>query len=234
MTANISSFPYVLWNWYIEYLVRYEYSSWVGKTASTFRILAFVAIAPFILLTLLDVTSYVIARTLGVVDVTEVSTSDSDKLESMLKDSTPTILLNDESQQTLSEDDTGTENSSYQGHDAHNTLSKHSRDSAGVELPTAYFVTLTDDSMKLSGVGVLSPAASRPSSPTVDLRQKWPVLQQQQRGVGDVSWQNTLGSCGGDPYITPETDSSPEDVGSALRKRTRLDADGSRTTTAGS
>ncbi|TFK54140.1 hypothetical protein OE88DRAFT_1711090 [Heliocybe sulcata] len=230
------SFPSSLWNCYLEYLVYYEPTSWVGKAASTFRILAFMALAPFILLTLLDVTSYVIARTLGVVDDTKASTSDSNNTESMLKDSTPTILVNDDSQQTLSEDDSGTESSSNREHSTHNTRTKLLRKRAGLELPQAYFVTPTEESMKLSGVGVFSPAGSRPSSPTIDRRQKGPLPGQQQQGdVRDASWQDSLGSSSGDSsYVMWETDSSPEDVGSALRKRTRLDAEGSGTTTAGS
>ncbi|KAI0031742.1 hypothetical protein K488DRAFT_86530 [Vararia minispora EC-137] len=51
--------------WYADTLVHYAPDSWVASTASTFRVLAFLTILPVILLTLLDVTSYVIARTLG-------------------------------------------------------------------------------------------------------------------------------------------------------------------------
>ncbi|EPQ57306.1 hypothetical protein GLOTRDRAFT_127665 [Gloeophyllum trabeum ATCC 11539] len=234
-STTTASFPYVLWTWYLEYLVYYDPASWVGKAASTFRILAFLAIAPFVLLTLLDVTSYVIARTLGVVDDTKASTSDSDKPESMLKDSNPTILVSDESHQALSESDSGMDPISLREHRGHNTRFNLSRNKPDLEMPKAYFVTPTEDSMKLSGVGVFSPAGSRPSSPTIDRRPKLPMSEQQQGVVRDASWQESLGSSSGESsYVMWETDSSPEDAESALRKRTRPDADSSRTTTAGS
>ncbi|KAI0318252.1 hypothetical protein OF83DRAFT_45393 [Amylostereum chailletii] len=57
--------PYQLWRWYVDYLWYYERDSWVASTASTFRILAAITLFPGIVLVLLDVASYVIARTLG-------------------------------------------------------------------------------------------------------------------------------------------------------------------------
>ncbi|KAF8441672.1 hypothetical protein L210DRAFT_973172 [Boletus edulis BED1] len=70
--------PYRLWDAYVTYLWHYQPNSWVSRVASTFRILALVLVLPVVLLTLLDVTSYVIARTLGVVDDGKASTSDTD------------------------------------------------------------------------------------------------------------------------------------------------------------
>ncbi|KAG6370655.1 hypothetical protein JVT61DRAFT_11139 [Boletus reticuloceps] len=69
--------PYRLWDAYVTYLWHYQPSSWVSRVASTFRILALVLVLPVVLLTLLDVISYVIARTLGVVDDGKASTSDT-------------------------------------------------------------------------------------------------------------------------------------------------------------
>ncbi|KAI9572314.1 hypothetical protein HD554DRAFT_1669118 [Boletus coccyginus] len=73
-----STLPTRLWDVYVTYLWHYQPNSWVGRVVSTFRILAVVLVFPVVLLTLLDVTSYVIARTLGVVDDAKASTSDAD------------------------------------------------------------------------------------------------------------------------------------------------------------
>ncbi|KAF8550079.1 hypothetical protein OG21DRAFT_1514503 [Imleria badia] len=73
-----STFPRRLWDAYVTYLWYYQPNSWIGRVASTFRILAVVLVLPVVLLTLLDVSSYVIARTLGVVDDVKASTSDVD------------------------------------------------------------------------------------------------------------------------------------------------------------
>ncbi|KZV74447.1 hypothetical protein PENSPDRAFT_682036 [Peniophora sp. CONT] len=54
-----------LWQWYAQYLVFYSEDGWVASTARTFRVLAILCIVPGIFLTILDMTTYVIARTLG-------------------------------------------------------------------------------------------------------------------------------------------------------------------------
>ncbi|CCM01139.1 uncharacterized protein FIBRA_03187 [Fibroporia radiculosa] len=74
---NVLSAPNLLWSLYVDYLWNYQRGSWVYSVASTFRVLAFTIIVPFVLLTLLDVASYVIARTLGVIDETKASTSET-------------------------------------------------------------------------------------------------------------------------------------------------------------
>ncbi|KAI0256273.1 hypothetical protein BJV78DRAFT_1278799 [Lactifluus subvellereus] len=61
----ILAVPAYLWNGYIVYLWNYDSNSWVATIAYVFRILAIIAILPTLVLSLLDVTSYVIARTLG-------------------------------------------------------------------------------------------------------------------------------------------------------------------------
>ena len=45
--------PTTLWDLYVEYLWDYKPGSWVGSAASTFRLLAFLSILPFVILTLL-------------------------------------------------------------------------------------------------------------------------------------------------------------------------------------
>ena len=53
ITASVLSAPLVLWDLYLEYLVRYKQGSWVEWIASCFRALAFAVIAPFAVLTML-------------------------------------------------------------------------------------------------------------------------------------------------------------------------------------
>ncbi|KAH9954124.1 hypothetical protein BC827DRAFT_75896 [Russula dissimulans] len=65
LMASILAAPLYLWNWYIDYLWNYDSNSWVATIAYAFRIWAILAILPTLVLALLDVTSYVIARTLG-------------------------------------------------------------------------------------------------------------------------------------------------------------------------
>lgn len=67
-----------LWYLYVDYLWHYEEHPWIVRSAATFQLLAIVMISPFAFLSMLDVGAYVIARTLGVVETTRASTSDSD------------------------------------------------------------------------------------------------------------------------------------------------------------
>ncbi|OBZ67015.1 hypothetical protein A0H81_12806 [Grifola frondosa] len=97
MGMSVLSLPASLWHLYVKHLWNYKPGSWVDSTASTFRLLAFAVVAPFVLLTLLDVASYVIARTLGVIDQTKASTSGA---EEVLLEDTPTIVIQDESSST--------------------------------------------------------------------------------------------------------------------------------------
>ena len=52
-TTVFASTPAYLWHLYVDNLVNYKADSWVYSIASTCRLLAFVIIIPFILLTLL-------------------------------------------------------------------------------------------------------------------------------------------------------------------------------------
>ncbi|KDQ57801.1 hypothetical protein JAAARDRAFT_35491 [Jaapia argillacea MUCL 33604] len=222
-SVSIISTPRIVWDWYVQYLVFYESGSWVDKTASTFRVLAFLLVSPFMILTLLDVASYLIARTLGVIDDTKASTSDTtEKTEAMLKHSTPTILVQDESSTPASESETNFDlrPSSY---NAHNTADQLHMNAAPEE-PKAYFVTPTEESMKLSGVGVFSPAASRSPSPTIERRTRKMVAPQTlgSKGGQDVSWQSSLSSSSGDSTFTMvERESSPEDAFILRRNKRR-------------
>jgi len=48
-----SALPRLLWETYTEYLWNHQPGSWVGRTASTFRVLALVVVLPVVILTLL-------------------------------------------------------------------------------------------------------------------------------------------------------------------------------------
>ncbi|KAH8119102.1 hypothetical protein DFH11DRAFT_422118 [Phellopilus nigrolimitatus] len=74
--AALLALPARLWHLYVACLWDAQRGSWVARVASTFRILAILVIFPFVVLSLLDVMSYIIARTLGVVETTKASTSD--------------------------------------------------------------------------------------------------------------------------------------------------------------
>ncbi|KAL0956414.1 hypothetical protein HGRIS_002562 [Hohenbuehelia grisea] len=208
--ATAAALPDMLWQAYVEHLWNYHEESWVAKAAYTSRLLAFFVVFPFIFLTLLDVASYVIARTLGVID--DVKASTSDKAASILVKSPaaplPTILVeastpksapapafafsNDSgstSQESFSS--AGTELADDRGRDS-TDMSRASSASASttslrmagerlpsldVSTPHAYFASEEENSLRLSGVGVFSPATSQPPSPTLTRRRLPPEFR---------------------------------------------------------
>lgn len=72
-----SSLPRLIWDLYLEYLWYYSPNSWVARIAYGFRIIAIFLVSPIVIITLLDLASYGVARTLGIVDAVKASTSDS-------------------------------------------------------------------------------------------------------------------------------------------------------------
>ncbi|PBK74531.1 hypothetical protein ARMSODRAFT_1081441 [Armillaria solidipes] len=72
-----SSLPRLIWDLYLKYLWFYSPNSWVACIAYGFRIIAIFLISPIVIVTLLDLASYGVARTLGIVDAVKASTSDS-------------------------------------------------------------------------------------------------------------------------------------------------------------
>ncbi|PPQ89704.1 hypothetical protein CVT25_014105 [Psilocybe cyanescens] len=163
------SIPGTLWAYYLEYLWFYEPDSWVATIAYSCRVLAVLIGLPVIILGLLDIASYGIARTLGVVDDVKASTSD----KSTVHLQTPSIMLNGAispaSDSAFSDSDSGID------HNLHNRIRSPLSDSASEasdsvsSLPPAVFYA-GESSLKLSGVGVFSPAASLPPSPTLSRR----------------------------------------------------------------
>lgn len=154
---SFSSTPRLLWHAYIEYLWNPHPGSWVSQVAYSFRILAFLLILPVVILTLLDITSYVIARTLGIVDDVKASTSDQPVVTA---EGTPSILVED----TSSEESFPAEQDSYISsvHRQYNTDMRGAEVQEETKLQ-AYFTG--EEDLQLSSVGVLSPYPSQPSSP---------------------------------------------------------------------
>ncbi|PCH43619.1 hypothetical protein WOLCODRAFT_164590 [Wolfiporia cocos MD-104 SS10] len=137
--------PGVLWTLYVDYLCNYAPGSWVYKTASTFRVLAVATILPFVLLTLLDVTSYVIARTLGVIDDTKAATSAPEPEPEPAAEAPPIVVQPAPQAAPL----------------------------AMMTPPATYFRNPLEEegNLRLSGVGMFSPAPSQPPSPTLARRE---------------------------------------------------------------
>lgn len=189
-----SDIPGFIWNAYVKNLWNYQPESWVARTASTFRVLAVVVILPVVILTLLDVTSYIIARTLGILDDVKASTGDAAEGGTMSL-SAPTAHvqsspLADESKERHPRAANGSEGQWHSGtprNRGHNVndvgrpdergnheVYDESNHAEGESRPQAYFAG--EDDLQLAGVGDFSPAASQPSSPVLP-RMKLSMLE---------------------------------------------------------
>ncbi|KAK7053442.1 hypothetical protein VNI00_004068 [Paramarasmius palmivorus] len=174
VTNASSSFPRLVWSYYVEYLWEYEPNSVVARIAYTFRVLAVMAILPLLILALLDVSSYVIARTLGIVDDVKASTSDKQTVHTIHE---PPIIQIDSPKSPASDETSSTKPKE----DVHNPYFDFgsSRSSLNTDTrspdnsPPEYF-TSEENNLKLSGFGVFSPATSQPPSPTITRRQMQP------------------------------------------------------------
>lgn len=194
VTAKISridplSIPHTLWTYYLEYLWFYEPNSWVAKIAYSCRVLAILVSLPIVILGLLvrtisslgsalslkyrrqDIASYVIARTLGVID--DVKASTSDKATIHASHATPTIHVHGvstpSSESTFSDSDRDSILDPSIRHRSRSSLVDDSVSAGETRRPSqpSLFYVGEDNSLKLSGVGVFSPAASQPPSPTI-------------------------------------------------------------------
>ncbi|KAJ7747288.1 hypothetical protein B0H16DRAFT_1851341 [Mycena metata] len=173
---SILSLPRVLWNLYVDHLWNWtDYPhSWISQIAYASRVLAILLIMPVVILTLLDIASYGIARTLGIIDDVKASTSDKETIHNktplvrVVDHSTPSpssaSLANTDDSETLLDSTSGSDRM-LSSTDTLPPLAIPSMSSH----PHAYF-TSEENSLKLSGVGVFSPAASRPPSPTITRR----------------------------------------------------------------
>ncbi|KAG6842127.1 hypothetical protein C0991_001620 [Blastosporella zonata] len=163
-----SAYPVVLWNYYLHYLWNYPPNSWVARIASICRVLAILISLPLVVLALLDISAYGIARTLGVIDDVKASTSDRTTVHS--NSTAPSILITSSqssSPYTDSDHDaTGVEHAPRKKRSGRHypALGQDTLSCLGASQPKAFYASEADN-LKLSGVGVFSPATSRPSSP---------------------------------------------------------------------
>ncbi|KAF8813822.1 hypothetical protein BYT27DRAFT_7083529 [Phlegmacium glaucopus] len=159
-----SSIPGLLWAFYVQYLWNYESGSWVARIAYSCRILAILICLPIIILALLDIASYGIARTLGVIDDVKASTSDKATVHNTMTPPSIQIdgMITPGSESAFSDSD-------REDHSLHNKMRSPLSDSSPGIYETANFtpVYYAGEDNRLSGVGVFSPAASQPSSPTL-------------------------------------------------------------------
>ncbi|KAG5353496.1 hypothetical protein E4T56_gene5941 [Termitomyces sp. T112] len=171
--ASPSSYPALLWDFYIQYLWNYQPNSWVARIASTCRVLAVLVSLPIIILALLDISSYGIARTLGVIDDVKASTSDITTNPNVptirIISSTSTSPYTDsenESSATASVDDVSCRRRLPT--DVCQKLTQESLSLIGASQPRSFYASDEEGSnFTLSGADLFSPAASRPSSPVL-------------------------------------------------------------------
>lgn len=185
MSPAVIAPPY-LWDWYIDYLWNYDHNSWVATIAYGFRVWAILAILPTVILCLLDVTSYVIARTLG--DPTASTTHRSSFAQADLS----------KSDLNIADTAPATPPSPSQG-------APTSAVGAIADKPTATTAAATyfvggegdddddddDGAARLAGVGVFSPVASMPGSPVLSRRRSFPREEEGDRIVPSSSHERT-------------------------------------------
>jgi hypothetical protein len=170
-----------IWDCYVQYLWNYEPNSWVGRIASLSRVLAILISLPIVVLALLvrcrsavliwyptlscfqDISSYGIARTLGVIDDVKASTSDIATVHQNI--TTSSIVRIQEPGTPLSDSSHPYSDQSDTEHTRH-IQSQRQLSHLGVSQPSTFFAS-EDHNLKLSGVGVFSPATSRAPSPTI-------------------------------------------------------------------
>ncbi|KAJ3513717.1 hypothetical protein NLJ89_g2801 [Agrocybe chaxingu] len=134
---------------------------------------------PIVILALLDISSYGIARTLGVIEDVKASTSDKPTIHAVSSSDTPVIRIT--GSLTPSSTDSLLSDSDFESmtnHSLHNRMRSPLSDSVEMSAsesssqdsqPSVYYAG-EDTSLKLAGVGLFSPAASQPPSPTISRR----------------------------------------------------------------
>jgi len=197
----MSSILSFLWNSYLDYLWNYDSNSWVAAIAYAFRIWAILAILPTLVLALLDVTSYVIARTLG--DPT-ASTSHKSSFATQLPPNPNSKIINARRPTTVLADpgpDPADPVAVAALPPGDESPSKPTAVSTAASVTGAFFVTgeegsEDDGAARLAGVGVFSPVASMPGSPTVSRRNLFEKEGEEDGGgrSGSYSSSNSDGS----------------------------------------
>jgi len=234
-----------VWDLYVEYLWNYQQGSWVATIASACRVLAFVVVTPFIILTLLDVASYVIARTIGVIDDTKASTSEvqdpptGSQIEGLpgTKPFPVPIPIHNADQDGTEDDDTRGALKSTE------TIREDGDALSLTTPPQAYFHNMVQEgNLKLSGVDMFSPAPSQPPSPTLSRRDLSLHMTHQmppqgkktngREGLGGSSRRNVSvaevespqSSSGESSFAMLDKDSGSEDTSSNVLMRKRKGA----------
>lgn len=225
--------PSNLWNWYIDYLWNYDNNSWVATIAYGFRFCAILAILPTVILGLLvsttvydarartalpsithvphlsqqDVTSYVIARTLG--DPTASTCHKS------------TFAQTDPSQPDPTIDDGASGGAGTvpisglppsQGEDvslvsAAGAIAEPATATASAhQHPATYFLDGDGEgeyegAARLAGVGVFSPVPSMPGSPTLSRRRSF---RREEESTASVSASGSV------RHVLPESERGHE------------------------
>jgi len=179
ISSQVSSFsmPGLLWAYYVQYLWNYEPGSFVARIAYSCRILAILISLPIIILGLLDIASYAIARTLGVIDDVKASTSDKATVHIDNTMTPGTITPGSESAFSDSDRDSLTDHT-HHNRMMRSPLSDSSLGNATFSQPSVFYA---GEDNKLSGVGVFSPASSQPPSPVLS-RQHLPHLDESTYG----------------------------------------------------
>jgi len=174
--SSLSFTPRFVWHAYVKYLWSPHPTAWVTKVAYSFRVLAFLLILPVLILTLVDITSYVIVRTLGIVDDEKPSTSGQPVVTA---EDTPSILVEDVSSEESPPAELACRASP--AHRGHNTEMRNASVQEEMK-PQAFFAG--EEDLQLSSVGLLSPTPSQPSSPVL-------LDDKLSREVGAMEFQHT-------------------------------------------
>ncbi|KAJ3852168.1 hypothetical protein EV368DRAFT_41651 [Lentinula lateritia] len=194
-----SSALQIIWACYVENLWSYKPNSVVAKAAYSFKVLALALLLPILILILLlslfkflsnlsilnffcvqDITSYTIARTLGVVDIVKASTSDKQTMYPRREP--PSIHIREASVDRIKEDSTQTTKDNLRSQiftldsDSSQSIAVLDSLSAPSDVRLTEYFTSEDNNLELSGVGVFSPATSRPPSPTISRRKLEPEI----------------------------------------------------------
>ncbi|KAJ4477012.1 hypothetical protein C8J55DRAFT_95508 [Lentinula edodes] len=175
-----SSVLQILWACYVENLWSYKPNSVVAKAAYSFKVLALALLLPILILILLDITSYTIARTLGVVDIVKASTSDKQTMYPRREP--PSIHIREASVDRSNEDSAQKTKVNLRSHfftldsDSSQSIAVLDSLSAPSDVRLTEYFTSEDNNLELSGVGVFSPATSRPPSPTTSRRKLEPEI----------------------------------------------------------
>ncbi|KIY51051.1 hypothetical protein FISHEDRAFT_71345 [Fistulina hepatica ATCC 64428] len=204
-TLGVLVYPRRLWELYLEYLVFYEPNSWTAFIARAFRILAIFIIFPIFVFTSLvrskflidldapsdtlvciqDIASYVVARTLGVIDDVKASTSDKETVHGSSVNAM-SLRRSDEftpcdGVRTESGDTQEVERSSPSSHPLQSSSTL-----AAPDEPRAYFASSEDPQyLKLMGNGLFSPAVSRAASPIISRRELPPQTSEKGLHLSD-------------------------------------------------